>query len=207
MGNIELKIEELAKTYSERLAEQIQLRLKEMEGDDISHHLIYQVLGITKEEGKRIDAYQNKGRFLYRYVGSFLEEATIACFEDAFASARRNVNIANRFAERPKRFEIDCLVDNRAYEIKWRDATTDGDHIIKEHNRVKSIQSEGFVPIRIMFYEPNREGAIRVQRTLRTVYLGVGGEYYSGAEAWEYIKKETDVDLLGIFERIAKKLG
>jgi hypothetical protein len=33
------------------------------------------------------------------------------------------------------------VINNNAYEIKWRDATTDGDHITKEHTRVQNIKN------------------------------------------------------------------
>ena len=49
-------------------------RVVEMETDDNSHYLLYRVLGISTSEGKKIDEYQNKRRFLYKYAGSFLEE-------------------------------------------------------------------------------------------------------------------------------------
>ena len=52
-----------------------------MESDINSHYLIYKVLGISLDEGKLIDLYQNTGRFLYKYAGSFLEEATILCLK------------------------------------------------------------------------------------------------------------------------------
>jgi type II restriction enzyme len=56
-------------------------RAIEMESDDCSHFLIYQVLGVSLKEGQLIDLYQNKGRFLYKYAGgSFLEEVTKLCF-------------------------------------------------------------------------------------------------------------------------------
>ncbi len=178
-----------------------------MKEDDKSHYLIYRVLGITNEEGELIDIYQNKGRFLYKYAGSFLEEAVILCFEYKFTNAQRKVKVNNNIGQRPKKFEIDCLVGNKAYEIKWRDATTDGDHVTKEHTRIKVIQSYGYIPIRIMFYYPNREQAIRIQDTLRTLYAGVNGEYYSGEEAWNYIKQRTDIDLKQILENIANKIN
>jgi type II restriction enzyme len=104
---------------------------------------------------------------------------------------------------RPKTFEIDCLVESNAYEIKWRDATTDGDHITKEHTRVKQIKKVGYTPIRIMFYYPNRSQAIKIQQTLETIYSGIGGNCYYGDSAWEYIKHETEVDLFGILSKIA----
>ena len=50
-----------------------------MEADNNSHYLIYRVLGIATEEGKLIDEYQNMGRFLYKYAGSFLEEKLQSC--------------------------------------------------------------------------------------------------------------------------------
>ena len=45
----------------------------------------------------------------------------------------------------------------------------------------------------------------RIQETLKTVYAGVDGEYYFGDGAWDFIKKETGVDLLKILEDIAKE--
>ncbi|OGY91534.1 MAG: hypothetical protein A3H70_05215 [Candidatus Komeilibacteria bacterium RIFCSPLOWO2_02_FULL_48_11] len=176
-----------------------------MKEDDNSHYLIYQVLGITDKEGELIDIYQNKGRFLYKYAGSFLEEVAILCFEEKFPNTQRKVKIQNKTGKRPKTFEIDCLVDKNAFEIKWRDATTDGDHITKEHARVQNIKKYAYRPIRIMFYYPNRAQAIKIQETLKTIYAGVGGKYYFGDDAWKYIKKETGVDLLNILQKIAKE--
>ena len=95
-------------------------------------------------------------------------------------------------------------MNTKAYEIKWRDATTDGDHITKEHTRVQTIKNAGYKPIRVMFYYPNRTQAIKIQETLQTVYTGVGGKYYFGDKAWDFIKKETGIDLLAILEKIAK---
>lgn len=183
---------------------QISKRILEMEQDDNSHLLIYQVLGITDEEGKLIDLYQNKGRFLYKYAGAFLEDAAKYCFKFAFpeSSSKR---IPNTKGLRPKTFQIDCLVENDAHEIKWKDATTDGDHISKEHTRIKVIKSAGYKPIRVMFYYPNRDQAIRIQGVLETLYLGIGGIYYSGDSAWDYIKQRTNINLKQILEEIAKE--
>lgn len=203
MTTIQEKILALSEKYSKTLRQKMSGRITEMEADNNSHYLIYRVLGIATEEGKLIDEYQNMGRFLYKYAGSFLEEATILCFEEKFPTARRKVRIPNKLGSRPGTFEIDCLVGKDAYEIKWRDATTDGDHITKEHTRVKNIKNEGYKPIRIMFYYPNRTQAIRVQETLKTIYAGVSGEYYFGKGAWEVIKKKTGIDLLSILEKIA----
>ena len=163
---MEEKVRKLAAEYAEQLKERIDQRVEEMEGDDRSHFLVYRVLGITDEEGHLIDVYQNKGRFLYRYAGAFLEDAAKLCFQEKHADAD-SVRIPNTLGRRPKTFEIDCLIEQDAIEIKWRDATTDGNHITKEHTRIKTIADAGYTPIRVMFYYPNREQAIRIQQTLR----------------------------------------
>lgn len=206
MSEIEEKINVLIQKYRKELKSKIDTRMLEMKNDNISHYFIYKVLGIKEKEGMLIDEYQNKGRFLYKYAGSFLEEATIICFENTFENAKRKVMIENTIGYRPKRFEIDCLVNNKyAYEIKWRDATTDGDHITKEHIRVKNIKEKGYIPVRIMFYYPNREQAIRIQETLKTIYNGVGGEYYFGDEAWKYLREVTGIDLYLILKKSIKE--
>lgn len=197
------KINALAQKYSTSLRQKMDERIVEMEADDNSHYLLYRVLGVMEVEGKLIDEYQNKGRFLYKYAGSFLEEAAITCFLEKFPETRQKIRVPNNQGSRPKTFEIDCLVGKNAYEIKWRDATTDGDHITKEHTRIENIKNLGYKPIRIMFYYPNRKQAIRIQETLKTLYDGIGGEYYFGEGAWAAIKENTDIDLHSILERIA----
>jgi hypothetical protein len=202
---IEQSIELLASKYAKALKQKLEEREVAMEGDNISHLLLYKVLGVTESEGKLIDLYQNKGRFLYKYAGTFLEEATKLCFQYKYPESQRQL-VPNTQSNRPKTFEIDCLIGDKAFEIKWRDATTDGDHITKEHNRVKAIQVAGYIPIRIMYYYPNREQAKRIQATLATLYKGVNGEYYSGEAAWEYVKNFTGIDLELIIINIAGKM-
>ena len=62
---VEETIRVLARKYADRLKKVIDERLEEMKRDDQSHFLIYQVLGIGDDEGRLVDEYQNKGRFLY----------------------------------------------------------------------------------------------------------------------------------------------
>ncbi len=204
MSDIKDRIKLLAKKYAQGLAQKIEVRILEMKEDDNSHFLIYQVLGVNDAEGERIDVYQNKGRFLYKYAGAFLEEAVVLCFKEKFPEAKR-FRVENTIGKRPKQFEIDCLIDKDAIEIKWRDATTDGDHITKEHTRIQAIKQHGFKPLRLMFYQPNREQAIKIQATLKTLYDGIGGEYYSQESAWDYVKSKTDIDLRAILVGIAEE--
>lgn len=204
MLNIEEEIRNIAERYARNLDERTLNRVNEMKSDDLSHYLIYQVLNVTLEEGELIDLYQNKGRFLYKYAGSFLEEVTILCFENKFGeNAQKKIKVPNTEGTRPKNFEIDCLVNQNAYEIKWRDATTDGDHITKEHTRIKAIQNAGYIPCRIMFYYPNRTQAKRIQATLETLYKGINGEYHYGDDAWKFVYTQTGIDLKRILEKIA----
>ncbi len=190
--------------YGERLKKAIDQRLEEMKGDDRSHFLIYQVLGVGAQEGQLVDEYQNKGRFLYKYAGSFLEETAKLCFLEKFPESG-SFRIPNTQGRRPKTFEIDCLIASDAIEIKWRDATTDGDHITKEHTRIQVIADAKYTPIRVMFYYPNRDQAIRIQQTLETLYKGVNGQYYYGNAAWQYVKQRTGVDLFGILTTLAQE--
>lgn len=201
---IEQEIKVLALEYSNRLLTVIEGRTAEMLDDDVSHYLIYRVLGISHIEGQLIDLYQNKGRFLYKYAGSFLEQATKKCFEYAFPDSG-SIRILNTLGERPKTFEIDCLVGNDALEIKWKDATTDGDHITKEHTRIRVIAAAGYIPIRVMFYYPHRQQAMRIQQTLETLYKGIGGHYHYGDDAWNYVHEKTNVNLKSILEKIANE--
>jgi len=68
---------------------------------------------------------------------------------------------------------------------------------------MQAIAAKGYKPVRIMFYYPNRSQAIRVQKTLETVYQGVNGEYVHGDAAWGYVRTQTGIDLKAILERIA----
>ncbi len=202
---IEEKLRQCSRRYREQLKESIDERMKEMEQDDRSHFLIYQVLGIGESEGRLIDEYQNKGRFLFKSAGAFLEEAAKLCFLEKFPEAKSHKVPNPQKGAKPKTFGIDCLVNSDALEIKWRDATTDGDHILKENARIKAIKDAGYTPIRVMFYRPNREQAIRIQNTLENVYKGVGGRYYAGELAWEYVKSQTGTDLFAILQTLAKE--
>ena len=198
------EIRVLAARYAGELKTKVDARVLEMDADDTSHYLIYRVLGVTADEGKLIDIYQNRGRFLYNYAGAFLEEATRLCFQNKFPGSR-SLRIPNTEGSKPKTFEIDCVVGNDAIEIKWKDATTDGDHITKEHTRLKAVKNAGYQPIRIMFYYPNRDQAIRIQKTLQTLYEGLGGRYYFADSAWEYINATTSVDLKAVLVELAEE--
>lgn len=198
------KIKKLADTYKDNLDSQIDDRTNEMNSDQNNHYMVYNVLGINDDRGFDIDLYQNVGRFLYKYAGSFMEEAAILCIQDKFPLAKK-IHIDNPAGSNPKTFEIDCLVNGLAHEIKWRDATTDGDHVHKEERRVNAIKRAGYKPVRVMFFKPQRAQAQRIQARLKQLYRDINGEYYEGEDAFSYIERLTGNDLYEILERIAQE--
>jgi ApaLI-like restriction endonuclease len=94
------EIRTLSDDFEKRLKKQIDARVLEMADDDRSHHILYQVLGITAQEGHDIDIYQNKGRFLYKYAGSFLEAAAKLCIQHKYPDAA-TTRIKNTHGQRP----------------------------------------------------------------------------------------------------------
>lgn len=188
--------------YREELQKKIKHREIEMQRDNTDHYLVYNALGFTNEEGYQIDYQQNVGRFLYKYAGSMLEELAIQCFKLAYPDSQQKVKLLNTIDSNPKTVEVDCLVGNRAYEIKWKDATTDGDHVKKEQKRVRIIKEAGYIPIRIMFFEPNRTQAISIQAKLKNLYEEIDGEYYAGEDAWNYMQRVTGINLKKLFQNL-----
>lgn len=207
-NSVEQQIRTLAETYKNQLSNQIASRKEEMEKDNLDHYVLYNALGVSDDEGYDIDFYQNIGRFLYKYAGSFLEEAAKICFVNKFGedNAKRDYvpNVSDTSSNpTPKRFEIDCLVNETiGIELKWRDATTDGDHKNKEKKRVQSVAAAGYHPVRLMFYKPNRTQSIKIQKGIKEIYEELGGEYYAGIDAFNYVKNMTDIDLLNIIESL-----
>lgn len=191
--------------YRDELQKKISQREKEMQKDNNEHYIVYNALGISDEEGYEIDFKQNVGRYLYNYAGSMLEKLAIQCIKIAHPDAEEKVKVKNIIDDSPKTVEIDCLVGMKAYEIKWKDATTDGDHIKKEQKRIVSIKHAGYIPVRIMFFEPNREQAIRIQSGIKKLYEEVGGEYYSGEDAWMYLEKDTGIDLKKVLNDVGEE--
>ena len=176
------------------LQQKIEERRLEMSENSIEHFKLYRVFGFSDEEGFRIDLYQNIGRFVYKYAGALLEQSTVAVLQ--YTKDGESIRIPNTINRSPKRFQIDFFVrsDNKAHEVKWRDATTDGDHVRKEHDKVQCIIDAGMIPVRVMYYMPNRKQAIRIQERITTIYRE-HGEAYTGKEAWQYIRDYTGFDL------------
>jgi hypothetical protein len=169
-------------------------RIEEIKLDDCAHHGMYAMLGVSAEEGRLLDLHQNKSRFLYRYAGSLTEKSVVACFQ-ALDRTAGPIVLLNTRAERPKTVQVDCLLGHEAFEIKWRDATTDGDHVAKERMKVQIIADAGYVPVKLAFFEPQRAQARKIQASLAQLFADQGGHYYAGQAAWDYVHQRTGVDL------------
>lgn len=182
-----------------KLLERIESRRLAMEADDTSHYLLFEALGIKPDESSKIDLYQNVGRFVYRHAGTLLERMAVKAIE--LAKGGEPMTIPNNISVSPKTFQIDCYVshDNKAHEVKWRDATTDGDHVRKERDKVLSIVKHGLIPVRVMFYFPQRKQARRIQERILALFKK-HGEFYVEQAAWGYINDYTGYDLLSIIK-------
>lgn len=195
---LELKYEYIGlitNLYKVALHKAIDDRIKEMKSDLNEHFIIYKALGIHEDEHILIDKYQNIGRFIFKYAGALLEDIA------KIALGGKKVYIPNVISSSPKKFEIDCYTedDNKAHEIKWRDATTDGDHAKKEENKVKGIVDKGYIPVRVMFFMPQREQAVKIQNKITKLYRE-DGEAYIGNDAFEYVKTYSNIDIKDILQ-------
>lgn len=198
-------LDEIIERNRMSLHQKIEERRVEMAENNLEHFRLYELLGFSEEEGRKIDLYQNIGRFVYKYAGALLEEATVAVLRHTRGG--ESIRILNTISQNPKNFAIDFFIrsDNKAHEIKWRDATTDGDHVRKEHNKIQCIIDAGMIPVRVMYYMPNREQAIRIQERIIAAYRE-HGEAYIGREAWDYIRNYTGFDLYAYLYRKTKDI-
>jgi len=188
--------------HKKMLKQKINERKDKIQLEENRHWEIYELLGdFDKEESFKVDYYQNAGRYFFRHCGSMLEEMVIKIIKNKKYAEK--IYIENTISTNPKRFEIDCFVkeDNKGHEIKWRDATTDGDHRKKEETKLKQMIKNGIKPVKLMFYMPEREQAKKIQLSIIELYNQTG-ESHVGKQAWSYLKNYCDFDLYNfLFEK------
>ena len=188
--------------HKKMLKQKINERKDKIQLEENRHWEIYELLGdFDKEESFKVDYYQNAGRYFFRHCGSMLEEMVIKIIKNKKYAEK--TYIENTISTNPKRFEIDCFVkeDNKGHEIKWRDATTDGDHRKKEETKLKQMIKNGIKPVKLMFYMPEREQAKKIQLSIIELYNQTG-ESHVGKQAWSYLKNYCDFDLYNfLFEK------
>ena len=203
MKSLTSKLDEIVENRRKTLHERIEQRKREMAQNRGEQLVLYQVLGFDVEEGQKIDLYQNIGRFLYRYAGALLEDLTETIFEEL--KNAKSISIPNSVSSSPQMFEIDSYVeeDNKAHEIKWRNATTDGDHVRRDFDKTRCVSSADMIPVRVMFYMPDRKQALRIQERVKESYQR-DGEAYIEEDAWDYVKRYTGFDLKSyLFDKIS----
>jgi hypothetical protein len=201
--NLFSEIQNLALQQIRLMNHRMEERFLEMKEESKAHHLMFRVLGYSDAQATEIEEQEQRARFVYANAGKFADKSVRLCFTSAYPDAK-TVNIPNPFGDKPKKFEIDvALANGEGIEIKWRDATTDGDHRNKEKSRVRAVADAGYKPIRVMLFDPNRDKAIKAQDELRRIYGEVGGEYLSGKDGFDFIRERTQVDYLGILQQIA----
>lgn len=175
--------------------------MAELEADDNSHHQLYRLFGVEDAEALLIERHQNTGRLLWSQLGGFMQDVVTACFRTRFPDAApASVTVPGR----RRGYQIDLVVGRDAYEIKWRDGSTDGDHDNKERARLEAIFGAGFRPIKLMFYLPLRRQARAIQERLMALYMDRGGTFYVEDAAWRHVYDRTGVDLGAILTRLAE---
>ena len=188
-------IHNIIKKYHKQIIKNTENTQIKMDNFDNPHHFIYKIF-YTSEKIKEMEYYHNVARILSSNVGRLFDE--IIKFSITTIEGGRSTYIVNPTGK-PKKFEIDILNENKkiAYEIKWRDAGTDGDHKNKEFRKVDLIKQMGYKPIRLTFYLPELVQSLLTQKNIINYYK-THGEAYTGEEAFDYINKMANIDLIKI---------
>lgn len=151
------------------------------------HFEMYHVLGISDEEALLMEQGHYKVRVVAANLGRLVEDALVLAMTVSLPGAKPKYRLANVLSDRPKKYEIDCLIDNLAVEIKFRETTTDGDHARKEMGKLKSVIEHGLVPVRLVMYgQPNG---------YERLYEEFGGVYLVGEKAWNWVQEKTGLDV------------
>jgi hypothetical protein len=198
-NNIKMVIEE----YHNKIIGITSLTAVQMDKFNNKHHQIYELF-YPKEEIERMEKYHNQARILSANVGRLFDKIVKFIITDKEGGQSEYIDNYNGH---PKKFEIDVMNHHKkiAYEIKWRDAGTDGDHKAKEYRKVDTIVALGYKPIRLTFYLPELMRSANSQRQI-IEYYNKFGESYTEDKAFEYVNKLGGIDLMKILNEY-KGLG
>jgi hypothetical protein len=198
------RINAIIRFHQAAYASAVEKRKLAMAKDANHHHFLYQMMGLSDLEAVELDVNQNNSRLLYRRLALCVEDLVWECFTAAQPDSLRHVIIPNVVGEKPANFEIDIVSANRGLEVKWRDATTDGDHVMKEKHRIISVAAAGYIPHRIMLCTPEREQARKIQERMRRIYAQNNGFFLAGDDAWSFIKQETGFNLKKCIDKMQR---
>ena len=190
------KIHLIISDYHKKIKNNTFLTQKLMDEFDNQHHQIYELF-YSKEQIKLMEQYHNMARILTANAGRIFDSIVKFVITDVEGGQTEFWDNPN---SNPKSFEIDVVNNKKiAYEIKWRDAGTDGDHKSKEFRKVDLIKSKGYKPIRLTFFLPELERSAKAQKDIID-YYSTNGLSYTGDEAFKYINNLANIDLLKIIK-------
>ena len=190
-------IHKIVSDYHNKIMTNITETQNKMDSFINEHHLVYDLF-YDKKELKLMEKYHNRARILSTNAGRIFDTAVKFIITDVEGGKSEYINNPN---QHPSRFEIDVINHDKkiAYEIKWRDAGTDGDHTNKEFRKVDLLVEQGYTPIRLTFFMPELERSLKSQTQIIN-YYGKYGKTYTQDKAFEYINQMADIDLLQILK-------
>jgi type II restriction enzyme len=190
-------IHKIVSDYHNKIMTNITETQNKMDSFINEHHLVYELF-YDKKELKLMEKYHNRARILSTNAGRIFDTAVKFIITDVEGGKSEYINNPN---QHPSRFEIDVINHDKkiAYEIKWRDAGTDGDHTNKEFRKVDLLVEQGYTPIRLTFFMPELERSLKSQTQIIN-YYGKYGKTYTQDKAFEYINQMADIDLLQILK-------
>ena len=204
LEKLEEELTSIFEAEKDRIHAQIKKRMEKVRKEIPEYYEIMELYGFGKDDCMELDVYHNTSRLTFRSLGKLLEDLTTTVFSHTKGGNPLTLNNPN---PPPTTFYIDWVIpnENRVYEIKWRDATTDGDHVRKEEAKISAISSSGYKPIRVMYYRPTRAQAKAICDRVTALYEK-HGEAYIGKDAWNHIKIYTGFDLRNfVFNKLKRK--
>lgn len=195
-------IHKIVSEYHNKIMTNINETQNKMNNFINEHHLIYELF-YSKKEIELMEKYHNRARILSTNVGRIFDSIIKFIIQDMEGGQSEYIDNPNNH---PAKFEIDIINHDKkiAYEIKWRDAGTDGDHRNKEYRKVDLLVSKGYTPIRLTFFMPELKLSLYAQQHIINYYEKYG-KAYTQEKAFEYINQMANIDLLKILKDIERK--
>lgn len=193
-AHLKSKLIQILREGKTRLHEAVRERTLELEAESPDYYKFLEILGFSIEESTTIDKYHNIGRIVFRHLGDILEKLALTVLTDTVGGVRK-VKLPNKQGGTPKSFWIDWVYNKRAYEVKWRYATTDGTTVNKEIAFVRQLYEDGYLPVFVTFYKPLREQPLACFNRICEAYRDHNGEVYSEQTAWSHIESISGFNL------------
>lgn len=98
-----------------------------------------------------------------------------------------------RFGDGEQGRQIDCIVENVAFEFKLRitEAASGRGRFNDELQLPQDCMESGYIPILIVLDDTSDDDARAKSAKLAQAYIKAGGMAYCGDEAWDYIRSEA----------------